>query len=57
MSFGSLAMAGSVPLIVIGSIKKNNSHEVYNESCSARQAPMTFNLQAGPNGLGIAMKF
>ena len=57
LSFGSAALSASVPLLVIGAIKKNNSHEVYNESCAAQQAPMTLNLQTGVNGIGLALNF
>ncbi len=57
LSFGSAALSASVPLIIIGAVKKNNSHEVYNESCAKSQPPMSLNLQAGENGLGIALQF
>ena len=56
-SFGSASLSASVPLLVIGAIKKNNSHEVYNESCAAKQTPLTLNLQAGTNGIGLALNF
>ncbi len=57
LSFGSAALSASVPLLIIGSIKKNNSHEVYNESCAKQQAPMSLNFNVGGNGVGLALKF
>ena len=57
LSFGSAALSASVPLLIIGSIKKNNSHEVYNESCAKQQAPLSLNFQMGTNGVGLALKF
>lgn len=57
MSVGSVAMAGSIPLLVVGSIKKNNSHEVYNESCAAKQAQLSLNLQTSSEGIGLALRF
>ena len=55
---GSASMAGSVPLLVIGGIKRNNSHEVYNEECAPKNtASISLNLQASQNGLGLALKF
>ena len=57
LSFGSISLSGCIPLLVVGSIKRNNSHEVYNESCATKQTALDFQLQASQNGLGIAMKF
>ena len=57
LAFGSASLAGCVPLLVVGGIKRNNTHEVYNESCATRQTALEFQLQASQNGLGIAMKF
>lgn len=57
LAFGSVALSGSIPLLVIGSIKRNNTHEVYNESCANNQTALNFQLQASQNGLGIAMQF
>ena len=58
---GGALLTACVPCLVIGGIRKNNSHEVYNEKCaSQRQAkavPMTFGFSASENGLGVALKF
>lgn len=54
---GSGCLAGSVPCLIIGSIRRNNSHEVYNESCGRRTSAVTFGLQSSQNGLGLAINF
>lgn len=54
----AVAIAGTTPLLTIGYIKRNNAYKVYNNTCaSSSAAPLTFNLTAGPNGLGVAMNF
>lgn len=64
--FGSLAVTASIPCIVVGAIKRNTPEKVYNEKCSSsrlsaamprRTADITFGLQAGGNGVGLAMNF
>lgn len=51
----------SVPCLVIGTVRKNNSHEVYNEKCAATQqaknTPITFGITSGANGIGVALNF
>ena len=51
----------SVPCLVIGTVRKNNSHEVYNEKCAATQqaknTPVTFGITSGANGIGVALNF
>jgi len=57
---GGGLLIGSIPCLVIGSVKKNNSYEVYNENCSLSvpsTAKLEFNLQSSQDGLGIAMRF
>ena len=53
---GSGLFVASIPCIVVGTIKRNNSHELYNETC-ARQTALEFGIQTSQNGVGIAMKF
>jgi len=63
--------AGGMSLIVIGAVvggvgggtllgigykKRNKAYDMYNNQC-ASSTPLTFNLTAGPNGLGVAMNF
>lgn len=44
--------------IAVGYDKINRSHKTYNKKCaSSTAAPLTLNLTAGPNGLGVAMNF
>lgn len=55
LSIGAVAAAGSVPMLIIGSIKQKKSLKTYNSQCVS--APITFNLTSGQNGLGVAMNF
>ena len=58
LGIGIVAAGGGIPLIVIGNINQKKSVDIYNNSCASSSAtPLTFNLTAGPNGLGIAMQF
>ena len=58
MSLGAgLFIPGSIPLIVIGKVKTNNSHEVFNEHCALQNHNLTFAIQASQNGIGLAMNF
>lgn len=56
---GSVITAGvSVPLLSVGYTKKNNAYKMYNSKCASSTAvPLTFNLTAGQNGIGLAMQF
>ncbi len=56
IAIGSLMEAGSIPLLVVGGIKRNNTHEVYNVSC-AKPNRVSLNLQSSSNGIGLALKF
>lgn len=57
VAIGPLCTVGGIPLLTIGYIKKNKAYKVYNNTCASSSAPITFNLTAGPNGLGVAMNF
>ena len=49
---------GSIPCLIVGSVKKNNSYEVYNEDCAPKPtATLDFRLQTSQNGIGLAMRF
>lgn len=56
-TFGEICGIASIPCLVVGGIKKNNAHEIYNTAC--RQNTMTLNLQlqSSKNGLGLALCF
>jgi len=50
--------AASIPCIIVGGIRKYNSHKVYNESCSVKKEyAVTFGIQPAPGGMGLAMNF
>lgn len=53
------ALAGiSIPLLSAGYGIKYNTYKTYNKSCaSANKSSLSLNLQAGADGLGLAMKF
>lgn len=57
-AIGGAVMATSIPLVCIGYSKRNNAYKTYNNTCASSSAsPITFNLTAGSNGLGIVMQF
>ena len=54
----AVAAGGGGTLLGIGYKKRNNAYKIYNNTCASSSAtPLTFNLTAGQNGLGIAMQF
>lgn len=61
LASGSILTTASVPCLIVGGIKKYNSHNVYNDNCTARQqaftTPITFGITSGANGVGVAMNF
>ncbi len=61
LASGSILTTASVPCLIVGGIKKYNSHNVYNDNCAARQqaftTPITFGITSGANGVGVAMNF
>ena len=54
---GGLLIPASIPCLVVGKVKMNNTHEVYNECCARQNKELTFGIQASQNGIGIAMNF
>ncbi len=58
MSVGSASMTLiSIPLLGVGYYKRNNAYKVYNNKCTSTHSGLSFNLTAGGNGIGLAMKF
>ncbi len=61
LTSGSILTTASIPCLIVGGIKKYNSHSVYNETCASKQqaytTPITFGITAGSNGVGVAMNF
>ena len=45
MAVGSGLMAGSIQCLIVGGIKRNNSHEVYNEIKRQNGMAVTFGIQ------------
>lgn len=56
IAIGSLMEAGSIPLLIVGGIRRNNTHEIYNVSCK-EQNPVSLNLQSSSAGIGLALRF
>lgn len=57
LGIGGGLVTASVPCIIVGGIRKYNSHDVYNKSCASGQMAVTFGIQASQNGLGLAVNF
>lgn len=54
---GSLFIT-SIPIICAGKAKQKKSVSIYNEQCASPSIPpLTFNITAGQNGIGLAMQF
>lgn len=52
----SLAMVG-VPIFGVGYARQKNAINKFNQQNSRQQAPITLNLQASQNGIGLALNF
>jgi len=48
----------SIPLLYVGYHRQHNAHKQYNKYCGdTRNTPLSLNLTAGQNGLGLALHF
>ena len=57
-SIGACLTAISIPLLAGGYAVKGNTYKTYNKKCaSASATPVTLNLKASSNGLGLAVHF
>lgn len=54
---GSAAVAGSVPLVLIGNNKQKKSFDLNNYSLEPNQPKLSLNLQTSQNGIGLALSF
>ena len=55
---GGLLLAGSIPCIIVGGVKKKRSMNVYNDSCVQKeQQVLQLSLQTTQNGIGLALNF
>lgn len=57
MSAGAALAVTSVPLLCVGYKRQKNAINMFNEQNSRQQAPITLNLQASQNGVGLALNF
>ncbi len=58
MGVGGAITITSIPILAVGYSKQKKSVQTYNRNCSSPKiSPLTLNLTAGPNGLGVAMNF
>ncbi|MBR5572873.1 MAG: hypothetical protein IKW35_00085 [Paludibacteraceae bacterium] len=57
LGFGSAAIAISVPLLSVGYPSHKKAFNMFNEQNSKQQTPITLNLQASQNGVGLALNF
>ena len=57
IGLGSAMELGSIPLLVVGGIKRNNTYEVYNEPSRQQQNTLYLSMQTSANGIGLALKF
>lgn len=55
---GGALFVSSIPIICAGKAKQKKSVSIYNEQCASPSIPpLTFNITAGQNGIGLAMQF
>ena len=57
ISVGAISLAGSVTLFTFGALGHKKSINTFNTQCLTQNRRLQFDLTAGENGLGIAMKF
>ena len=56
-SAGAAITLTSIPLLCVGHKRQKNAINMFNEQNSRQQAPITLNLQASQNGIGLALNF
>ena len=55
---GSGLVIASIPTLAVGYSKRNKAYTVYNNQCASPTiSPLSLNLTAGQNGLGLALQF
>ena len=57
LTAGTLLDVGCIPCLIVGGIKRNNSHKVYNELCSEKSYAVEFGIIPTANGVGLTMNF
>ncbi len=56
MPIGAGVMLLSTPLLAVGYSQRNKSVKTYNQ-CISSEPPITYNITAGQNGIGLAINF
>ncbi len=56
-SAGAAITLTSIPILCVGHKRQKNAINMFNEQNSRQQAPITLNLQANQNGVGLALNF
>lgn len=54
---GGVSVLASIPTLSVGYVKMHNSVDVYNVSCTTAEARPYLSVQAGQNGIGLALNF
>ena len=57
MSAGAAITLTSIPILCVGHKRQKNAINMFNQQNSRQQAPITLNLQASQNGIGLALNF
>ena len=58
ISVGGALTIASIPILGVGYSKRNNAYKTYNNQCSSKdKKPLTLNLTAGTQSLGLALNF
>ena len=57
VGIGCAAVTTSIPLLCVGYKRQKNAINMFNQQNSRQQTPITLNLQASQNGIGLALKF
>ena len=57
-SIGGALTVASIPILSVGYVKRDKALETYNSKCASSDiVPLTLNMTAGQNGLGLAINF
>ena len=58
LSAGGAMTLISIPVLGTGYGKRNKAYKVYNNKCASSEIqPLTLNIKAGPQSLGLALNF
>ena len=54
---GSALFTASIPCIIVGTIRRNNSYEIYNQKCARQTTNLELKFGPTSNGVGMALAF